>query len=214
MTQTARYSPAPPPNLPQGHEDMRRALMDGAVAMVAADGLGGLSMREVARRSGLPNSAPIRLFRSRDGLLAAVAEEGFMTLFATIDGAAATVPASDPRGRLQAAAIAWVTFASTHTAQYRMMMASSPLSKTGSSALLRAALLVFGRLVRFIEQGQAAGKIRQWPAQELALVVWSTLHGLALLLIDGQLEALGLSATDAHRLGSMVADRVMQGLST
>lgn len=213
MTHTHSYSSHPTP-ASAPHEDLRRAVMTGAVDVVANSGLDALTLREVARRSGVPNTAPSRLFRNRDGLMAAVAEEGFLTLFATIDGAVATVPANDPLGRVSAAAVAWTAFASSHTAQYRMMMASNPLSAGAGSGLLRAAMLVFGRLVRFVEQGQAMGKFRPWPAQEQALVVWATLHGLALLLIDGQLEALGLSTTDANRLGALIADRVLQGLST
>ena len=219
MSQTQKYSGpalgAPPQmqSLPSS-EEMRRAVMTGAVDVVADGGLEGLNLRKVARRSGVPHSAPARLFRNREGLVSAVAEEGFLALFATIDGAVSFVPAQDSQARLQAAAVAWTAFASNNAPQYRMMMASSPVSKTGSPSLLRAALLVFGRLVRFIEQGQANGKIRHWPAQEQALVVWASLHGLSLLLIDGQLEALGLTAIDSQRLGSIVADRVLQGLST
>lgn len=212
MSQTHSYSSHQTP-VAAPHEDLRRAVMTGAVDVVAQAGLDALTLREVARRSGVPNTAPARLFRNRDGLMAAVAEEGFLTLFATIDGAVATVPANDAPGRVSAAAVAWTAFASTHTAQYRMMMASNPLSAGPGSGLLRSAMLVFGRLVRFVEQGQAGGKFRPWPAQEQALVMWATLHGLSLLLIDGQLEALGLSTTDATRLGSLVADRVLQGLA-
>ena len=200
--------------LPSSSEEMRRAVMTSAVDVVADGGMERLNLREVVRRCGVPHSASARLFRNREGLVSAVAEEGFLALFATIDGAVSTVPAQDSHARLQAAAVAWTSFASNNAPQYRMMMASSPLSRTGSAGLLRSALLVFGRLVRFIEQGQASGKIRHWPAQDQALVMWASLHGLSLLLIDGQLEALGLTAIDSQRLGSIVADRVLQGLST
>ena len=215
MSETQRYSGlgSNEPGALSGGETLRRAVMASALDVVGDAGLNGLSMREVARRCGVPNSAPIRMFRDREGLVAAVAEEGFLTLFATINGAVATVPADDPAKRIQATATAWATFAQSHAAQYRIMAASAPLSRTKSASLMRASLLVFGRIVRFIEQGQAVNRIRPWPAQELALVIWSALHGMSMLLIDGQLEAIGVKHTDTLTLGTLIADRILQGLA-
>lgn len=217
MSETQRYATHQPDGdhgAGPGGAAVRRAVMASALDVVAEDGLNALNMREVARRSGVPNSAPIRLFRDRDGLVAAVAEEGFLMLFATIDGAVATVPADDPAKRIAATAIAWATFAQDHAAQYRVMAASAPLARTKSASLMRASLLVFGRLVRFIEQGQEVGRIRQWPAQEQAVVIWSALHGMAMLVIDGQLDAIGIQTSDSQSLGTLIADRILQGLAT
>lgn len=60
---------APPPNLAR-----RRALADGALSVLAAAGLRGVSHRAVDAAAGLPAGTAANYFGSRDALLAAAAE--------------------------------------------------------------------------------------------------------------------------------------------
>src|SRR5215470_4643684 len=62
------------------HGDLRRALVDAALAIVERAGPGALSLRELARRAGVSHAAPYRHFESREALLAALATEGFLGL--------------------------------------------------------------------------------------------------------------------------------------
>ena len=55
------------------HGDLRAALIDGAVELIAERGAGGFSVAELSRRIGVTVAAPYRHFASRDELLAAVA---------------------------------------------------------------------------------------------------------------------------------------------
>ncbi|MFI6317138.1 TetR/AcrR family transcriptional regulator [Nonomuraea sp. NPDC050556] len=60
---------APPQNLQR-----RQALADGAIAVLARDGVHGLSHRAVDEEAGLPAGTTSNYFRSRDALLGAAAE--------------------------------------------------------------------------------------------------------------------------------------------
>ena len=62
------------------HGDLRRALLDQALALAAERGPAALTLREAARRAGVTEAAPYRHFRSKDALVAALAEEGFGAL--------------------------------------------------------------------------------------------------------------------------------------
>src|SRR5271167_4183220 len=65
---------------PYHHGNLKQALIDAAVALIAEVGPQGFTLREVARRAGVSHNAPYRHFLDKDDLLAAVAAEGFERL--------------------------------------------------------------------------------------------------------------------------------------
>ena len=62
------------------HGDLRRALVDAALALVTEEQDWGFSLREVTRRAGVSHNAPYNHFADKRDLLAAVAAAGFETL--------------------------------------------------------------------------------------------------------------------------------------
>ena len=66
------------------HGDLRTALLDAALDIIADTGPRGLSIREVARRAGVSHAAPYRHFNDKDDLIVAVVERGFDLLQETM----------------------------------------------------------------------------------------------------------------------------------
>src|SRR6476619_5979796 len=62
------------------HGNLRRALLDEALATIRAEGVEGLTLREIGARLGVSRTALYRHFADKRALLAAVATEGFRTL--------------------------------------------------------------------------------------------------------------------------------------
>ena len=62
------------------HGDLKRALTQAALALVAEKGPKGFTLTEAARRAGVSSAAPYRHFADKAQLLAAVATEGFIQL--------------------------------------------------------------------------------------------------------------------------------------
>ncbi len=62
------------------HGDLRRALVEEALLLLAESGDGGFSLRELARRVGVTANASYRHFANKDALLQALASEGFRRL--------------------------------------------------------------------------------------------------------------------------------------
>src|ERR1041384_8145188 len=62
------------------HGNLRRGLLDEALAMIRAGGVGGLTLREIGTRLGVSRTALYRHFADKQALLYAVATEGFRTL--------------------------------------------------------------------------------------------------------------------------------------
>ena len=94
------------------HGDLRAALVDTAVELIAERGVQGFSLAEVSRRLGVAVSAPYRHFADREELLLAAALRAVEVLNATV--AAESAGAHTAEERLAAAARGYVRFAVQH----------------------------------------------------------------------------------------------------
>ena len=65
---------------PYHHGNLRRGLLDEAIATIRADGVDALTLREIGARLGVSRTAMYRHFADKRALLAAVATEGYPAL--------------------------------------------------------------------------------------------------------------------------------------
>lgn len=177
------------------HGDLRRALVEAALEMLAEGGTEALGLRELARRVGVSAAAPYRHFRDRKALIQAVAAAGFEKFDAEVCGARAGVA---PEDQFAAMAEAYVHFALKHARLYRLMF-SSELGKFDNPDLRRAAGAAYASL--------AVAAAREDPKApgEAAISAWAFVHGLSMLLLDGQL--LGVTPETADPLIRKLARR-------
>jgi AcrR family transcriptional regulator len=159
------------------HGDLRRGLLDATETLLEREGgLGALSLREVARVAGVSHNAPYRHFADREALLAALAAEGFARLAGVLKQAATARPREPAIGR------AHLRFARTHRALYLLMFGPG-IRKSAHPALAAAASAAFAAL-RSAEEG---GRVPAKRARHEAVGGWALAHGLAHLIVDGQL---------------------------
>ncbi len=168
------------------HGDLRRGLMDAALALLAEKGIHALSIREAAKRAGVSSGAPYRHFPAKESLLAALAVEGFHDLGERLISARDRWPA-DPRRQLQASAEAYVGFALEHPERFRLMFGGFFPDTAEYPELLDACAVAEGVLFDMIRGGQEAGVVSGHPVDNLATVTHAFLHGLTSLLIEGHL---------------------------
>jgi AcrR family transcriptional regulator len=169
------------------HGDLRQSLIDAAIALISEEGIGDLSLRQVARRAGVSHNAPYRHFEDKEALLAAVAEQGFQSLRAAMESAQQVIP-SDSSQRLEAIGIAYVNFALAHPAYYRLMFGDYRYNFSKYSAVAEAAQQSFMVLASAIREGQVAGIFRSADPVDMARVTWSLLHGQSMLALDNKLQ--------------------------
>jgi AcrR family transcriptional regulator len=101
------------------HGDLPNALRRAAADVIAEEGLGRFSLREVARRAGVSHTAPAHHFGDVRGLLTSLAAEGFDHLRA--ETLAAVAAHDDPAERLIAMGEAYVALATAHPAHCQVM---------------------------------------------------------------------------------------------
>ncbi|GBQ51429.1 TetR/AcrR family transcriptional regulator (plasmid) [Komagataeibacter sucrofermentans] len=170
---------------PYHHGDLRRALIDTALDMLAADQNWTFTLREVARRTGVSHAAPYKHFQDREMLLRELARIGFVRLGESLTGAM-SLGLPSTRAQFMAAAQACIGFACQNPGLYRLMF-SSDADKTIDAPLHDAAMKTFGVLLRLLEKGQRDGSFRPVAVSTLAAASWAQVHGLAMLAISNQL---------------------------
>lgn len=164
------------------HGDLRRALLDAALALAEECGAAGVTLRQVAERAGVSQTAPYRHFADKTAMLAAASEEGFRLLYARM---LAVSQEARPGQQIGAWAACYVEFAVKHTAYFRLMFGQGSAQKSTSVSLQAAARDTFQLLLQTVKKRVKADPHR------LALEVWSLAHGMAVLAVDGQTRFLG-----------------------
>jgi len=184
------------------HGDLRRALLAEAVAMLEADGGAELSLRDLARRLGVSHGAPSHHFKDKAALLDAIATDGFRMLADALEEARA-LPLS-PSERLAASGKAYVRFAVDHPAHVRTMFGKSPQDSHGDECLGES-IRAFGALLA-LAQDAAGPRASDREVRAATFLAWSSVHGLALLWLEGQSPVrMTAGGTDAG-LMSLVGD--------
>lgn len=173
-------------NSPYHHGNLRQALLEAALRILEQQGEAGLGLRDLARAVGVSPAAPYRHFDNRAALLEALAVTGFQRFAARMEAVAATAPEAP----LEAMGKTYVIFALQNANLFRLMF-SPQLQKDGRPGLRMAADAAFATLRRVVDEGDAAtGRIR-------ALAAWARVHGLAVLLLDGQIAIRAGEDTEA-----------------
>lgn len=171
------------------HGDLRRALLDEAIATIRADGVERVTLREIGARLGVSRTALYRHFADKRALLGAVATEGFRTLRRELVGAWEDGGRDDAAFR--AMGVAYVRFAIANPSHYRVMFGGFVDPPEREVDLAAEAEGAFQALVDALVTLQRDAVIRAGEAELMARYVWALVHGIAMLGIDGQLREPG-----------------------
>src|SRR5512133_3651358 len=63
------------------HGDLKNALIQAGIEILATEGVGSLSLRKVAQKAGVSHSAPYAHFADKQALIAAISTEGYRRLY-------------------------------------------------------------------------------------------------------------------------------------
>jgi AcrR family transcriptional regulator len=164
--------------------DLRQKVVQASLALIEEGGLDRLSMREVARKSGVSHQAPYYYFGDREAILAAIAGEGFSTLgqsfLRAVDQAG-----SEPVKALEAIGRAYVGFALRHRAYFQAMFRADAVPLDRYPDVRKLADEAFGKLVEAI--GKAFADQPSAVRLTISIACWAMVHGLATLILEGTL---------------------------
>ena len=186
------------------HGEVRRLVLDAAIAIIETDGAESLSMREVARRAGVSHQAPYHYFKDRSGIFAAISQEGF-TALAQAFRQVQTDGTLDSTSPAKAGFSAYMRFAREHVGHFRVMFRADISGLSTHPEAHQCAEDAFAELLNMVARTIGHSADPQ-DALTFALMMWSQAHGLAMLVIDGPLEARLGSPVDAEKQADAVIE--------
>lgn len=199
------------------HGDLRRALLEAGIELARAGGPDAVVLREATRRTGVVPNAAYRHFGSRQALLQAVRAGAVAALAVAMEAELHKVPRKlqgpdAARAALRAVGAGYMGFARNETGLFRMAFVAPEQiditheeEKAGYSGLDPFQLLC-AALDRMVETGVLPSERR--PGAEF--LAWASVHGMAMLMIDGPLR--GIGTAQAKALGQQLLDMVEKGI--
>lgn len=177
------------------HGDLKPALIAAGLAILETEGLPGLSLRACAARVGVSHAAPKNHFGSLKGLITAIAAEGFR-LHAEFMRQGLTEGAARG-GRLRAAMGGYARFAAAHPHLFELMF--SPNYPDFADPVLRENAAASYGVLREISTGLDWDKAGALDGQvKTEMMLWSLVHGYALLAMSGQFSKGGATGAAAY----------------
>jgi AcrR family transcriptional regulator len=167
------------------HGELREALIRATRKLVEERGAENFTLADACRVAGVTTAAPYRHFKSKQEILAEIASRGFDELR---DRSMAVV-AEKGEGTLAgivAMGQAYVAFAVEETAMFRLMFGQEPSLKKAQH-VVGTGHDCFAHVINQVALYCKRNKVRG-DAQEIALKLWTFVHGAASLLIDQDYE--------------------------
>ena len=164
--------------------DLRQKVLQASLALIEEGGLDRLSMREVARKSGVSHQAPYYYFGDREAILAAIAGEGFSKLgrsfLRAVDQAG-----FKPAKALEAIGRAYIEFALRNPAYFQAMFRADAVPLDRYPDVRKLSDEAFGKLVETI--GKVFADQPSAVRLTISIACWAMVHGLATLILEGTL---------------------------
>lgn len=185
----------------------REQLVDAARGLLIEHGLSGVSMRRVASACGLTAAAIYRHFPDKDSLLSAAVLEGFRMFGSYLLDA---LEMGSPRDRFRHICQRYFDFSREHRHHYQLIFMTD-CARLGLTRLDDTAQQeisgTFQLLQDRVAECQAAELFVAGDSRALAASVWASVHGLASLIITGQLDM-----ADTDDLIRLHLDQIERGL--
>ncbi|MGY4098005.1 TetR/AcrR family transcriptional regulator [Nocardia sp. R16R-3T] len=171
---------------PYHHGDLRNALVRAAAELAETGGPEAVTVRAVARHVGVTPTAAYRHFTNHEELLNAAQEQAQHTLFgAMAETMASLAPQADAITRLGAVGRGYISFALREPGLFRTAFCGDQRPSPA-----------FDLLATVLDELVDVGFLDPADRPDAEYAAWSTVHGMASLIIDGVLDDLDDAARD------------------
>lgn len=182
------------------HGDLYEQLLAAGEEALADMPVESVSLREIARRAGVSHAAPKHHFPTMGHLLGEIAARGFTNFLNVLAHAADEAPEQKPGPRLLAMGRAYLRFAESNPAIYRLMFGTRDHCVM-TPHLVEASFAAWNQL-----HDAVAAVTGSHRANAGAVHVWSSVHGLSMLKLAQRLPPdIMLHNVEEQKLRMMMA---------
>lgn len=191
------------------HGDLKNALIQAGVEILAQEGVDGLSLRKVAQHAGVSHSAPYAHFPDKQSLIAAISTEGFNQLHTELE-AAISPYSKNPKKQLLEGAKTYVRFAEENTDTFKIMFSGVLEKEKDYPSFVEISSKTFKLVVEVVQACQNADILPTAPADLMAVSVWGQVHGIISLALEGQVSH---TVLDRHSIQDLVLFSIEQRIN-
>jgi AcrR family transcriptional regulator len=181
------------------HGDLKNALIRAGIEILSEKGIRGLSLRSVAKRTGVSHSAPYAHFTDKQALVAAISTEGYKKLISQLMRIDQEFN-QDTLKKLVEVAWCYVQFAINDPAHFKITFSAVIEKEKDYPAFVEISRQSYAFISDLIADCQSAGFVRSGPTDLIAVQFWGAIHGLATLLIEDQLSSVVLDKYELREI--------------
>ena len=199
------------------HGDLRNALLEAGLKMARTGGPTAVILREATRQAGVSPNAAYRHFAGQAKLLDAVRSACLSRVAAAIEDEmkkhkAGRDPQAFARKSLRAVGMGYLRFAMREPGMFRTAFSVPPPVHSPDPANTASMRLnPFQLLSLALDRMQESGLLSKRGRKDAEYLAWSTVHGLALLALEGPLNKMPQKMV--LMLGERLVVMVERGLS-
>lgn len=183
------------------HGDLKNALIQAGIEILAEEGLGGLSLRKLARKAGVSHAAPYAHFADKQTLVAAIAADGHRKITARLDQVL-TTHANDPLRQLLGAVWAYVEFGLEAPDHYKITFSGAVQDEHGFPEFMEHSQHNLRVLNQIVERCRETAVLDSagMDTEMQAVSLWGLIHGLVTLTIQRQIPSRFLQRVESKDL--------------
>ncbi len=174
------------------HANLKRAILQTSLELGTELGEEGLTMRAIARRLGVSATALYQHFDSKAAIMGAIRMYGLGQLHTSL---APAFDLDDPAEVLRDHSLRYLRFARENPWLYTTLMEGEEIDWVAADEEETAFVMQSTvRFIKVLERGLEAGRMRpDLDVKTTPWMFWAALHGLAQLMLRGQVTSEGPS---------------------
>jgi AcrR family transcriptional regulator len=196
------------------HGDLHSACIKEGLRLIKKNGFYDFSMRDIAKNLGVSHGAPYKHFETKENLLAAIAEEGFLILTNQVE----QIKENSPKDSLESLfkiAVLYIQFGSDYPEYYKLMFGGIIKKAENYPSLFEASTKSYNTFKSLIKELIQSKKLLVTANSNLmTFYSWSLLHGLVSLAQDNRLNIAFVEANNdnSQKLMEELFSYVLQGV--
>lgn len=167
------------------HGNLKEALITAGLEILSEKGMDGLSLRNVAKKVGVSRAAPYNHFPNKQAMLAAISTAGHKLLYQTLLDAFERSKRSSTDIIIE---IAWsyLQFALDDPSRFKLMFSGALEEEREHPEFIEISQKNISLLEEIIVFCQSKGQLPEGKVENIAIKLWSLVHGFTYLVLEDQ----------------------------